>query len=395
MTPVEWVDEVLKESLIQRASDIHIEPDRYDTVARFRVDGVMREVDRRERSFHETVISRLKVISRLNVIEKNVPQDGHLEIVLEWGGSGQTGSDQANAKIANFRISIMPTVYGEAAVLRALNRKESVLSLEELGFSEKSLTAVKRILKRPHGVVLVTGPSGSGKTTTLYSLLNTYDVKEKTVLTLEDPVEYQLLHIRQTQVAPELGMTFSVGLRAILRQDPDIVMIGEIRDEETAEIAVRASLAGRLVFSTIHTNDVIGAIVRMIDMEIGRSMIAGALTGIIAERLVRKICDKCKKEIPTPKEIAGVIGMEWPSKTIFVGQGCDKCGNTGYYGRTGIYEILEVDRGLSNLIVQRASLDIISNYIRERIVETLRQDGFEKALKGITSLEEVLRVTTY
>jgi len=390
-----WLDEILKEAIIQRASDIHIYPDRNDMVARFRIDGVLREVDRRDIVYHETVISRLKVISRLNVIEKNVPQDGHMEVLLEWpkGLENISHADEEGGKIANYRVSVMPTIYGEAAVLRVLNRKDNLLSLGELGFSDKTLVIMKKIIAHPHGVVLLTGPSGSGKTTTLYSIINTYDVKERAILTLEDPVEYQLANIRQTQVIPDLGVTFSVGLKAILRQDPDIIMIGEIRDEETAEIAVRASLAGRLVFSTFHTNDVAGAITRMIDMEIGRSLIATALVGIIAERLVRKICEKCITEVPAPKELLDFTGIEWPSKTVLAGKGCNHCGNTGYYGRTGLFEVLEIDNELRGLIIQRAPLNQINEIINNKITETLREDGFSKVRQGITTLEEVLKVT--
>jgi type II secretory ATPase GspE/PulE/Tfp pilus assembly ATPase PilB-like protein len=393
ITPVQWLEEVLKASIVQRASDIHIEPERYHLVARFRVDGVMREVDRQHKAFAETVISRLKVLANMNVIEKNMPQDGHLEVMMEFRkkpSAEQTEEDTPHS--ANFRVSVMPTTFGEAAVLRALNRKESLLHIEEVGFSPKALPVMQRILHRPHGIVLVTGPSGSGKTTTLYSVIQTFDIQERVIITLEDPIEYQIPHIRQTQVAPERGLTFAVGLKAILRQDPDVMMIGEIRDEETMEIAVRASLAGRLVFSTLHTNNIPGTIIRMIDMNLGKSMVASALTGIVAQRLVRRVCNLCKQEVPVPQDLLNILRIKWPTQTVQVGKGCAQCGGTGYYGRVGIFEVLEVDDELRALIVQHSTFNEIDELIKKKLQETMRQDGFNKILLGHTTLEEIMKV---
>ena len=390
-----WIDYILKASLAQRASDIHIEPRGRESVTRFRIDGVMREVDIQRIEYHEAIISRLKVLANLNTVEKNIPQDGHIEIVLKF--DNLTDDSIANLqdldKRTNFRLSIMPTVYGEAAVIRALNRAESVMSLGELGFSEPSLEATRRILKHSSGMIHLTGPSGSGKTTTLYSIKNTYDVSEKTILTLEDPVEYQFERFRQTQVAPERGLSFALGLRTILRQDPDIIMIGEIRDQETAEIAVSAALSGRLVFSTFHTNDVGGVIFRMRDMGIGKAMIAQAVAGVIAERLVRRICTGCRVEAKPPKDMLDLLHIQWPGGKAYQGQGCSKCAMTGYYGRIGIFEVLEITHELKTMIVQGAPVDVMEKFIQHQVTETLQADGFNKVHAGVTTIEEVLKTT--
>ncbi len=392
MTPAIWLNEVFMEAVRMEASDVHIIPEKDYLSVKFRVNGVINEVARWDIDYHDMIMSRIKVISGLQVVEKNIPQDGHLELLFEvpFGDAANQGS----LKEYNFRVSTMPTINGEAAVLRALNKDGTLLSIEEVGLSEKALLSMKKILRRGHGVVLMTGHSGSGKTTTLYSALNYLNTTDKAILTIEDPVEYRIGNIRQSQVNLATGYTFSVGLKALLRQDPDVIMIGEIRDEETAGIAMRLALVGRLVLTTLHTNSISGALVRMTDMDIGKSVISSAFIGIIAERLVKKICDQCRIESVPPYELLKMFDIPWPEGIkVYAGQGCDACNHTGYKGRIGIFEVLEIDENFRNLIIQQVPGNILDDYVKSHVVETLREDGFDKVRRGITTLEEVIQVT--
>lgn len=392
-TPTSWLNEIFMESVRLGVSDIHIIPEKDYTSVRFRISGVVTEVARWDIDYHDMVLSRIKVISGLQVVEKNVPQDGHLELMFEQT-KAEVAAEQGRAKSLNFRVSTMPTINGEAAVLRVLSREGSVLKLEDIGLSEKSLFTFKKILQRGHGMVLMTGHSGSGKTTTLYAALNEMNAAEKVILTLEDPVEYRVPMVQQSQVNPLVGYNFSEGLKATLRQDPDVIMIGEIRDEETAGIAIRLALVGRLVLTTLHTNNISGALTRMVDMGIAKSMIASAFTGIIAERLVRKICPSCKQESAPPYELMKMFDIEWPAdQKLYAGAGCEECGRTGFQDRIGIFEILEVDDDFRNIILQGLPISALEDFVRGHVKESLREDGFDKVRKGLTTLEEVIRAT--
>jgi type IV pilus assembly protein PilB len=391
MTPAVWLNEIFMEAVRLEASDIHIIPEKNYMSVKFRVNGVVTEVAQWDIDYHDMIMSRIKVISGLQVVEKNIPQDGHLELLFELPSREAA---QESTKEFNFRVSTMPTINGEAAVLRALNKEGSLLSIADIGFSEKSLLMMKKILRRGHGIVLLTGHSGSGKTTTLYSILNYLNTNDQAIITLEDPVEYRVANIRQSQVNPATGYNFSVGLKALLRQDPDIIMIGEIRDEETAGIAMRLALVGRLVLTTLHTNSISGALVRMTDMDIGKAIVASAFIGIIAERLVKKICDQCRVESTPPYELLKMFDIQWPDGVkVYAGQGCDACNHTGYKGRLGIFEVLEIDDDFRNMIIQQVTGNVLEEYVRNHVVETLRDDGFDKVRRGITTLEEVIQVT--
>ncbi len=392
-TPTSWLNEIFMESIRLGVSDIHITPEREYISVRFRVNGIVTEVARWDIGYHDMVISRIKVISGLKVVEKNTPQDGHLELALEIPKS-DVPAGQTPPKSVNFRVSTMPTINGEAAVLRVLSREGAVISLAEVGLSDKALPVVKKMLQRGHGIILMTGHSGTGKTTTLYAALNEIDAKQKAILTLEDPVEYRVPGVRQSQVNSAVGYTFGAGLKAMLRQDPDVIMIGEIRDEETAGIAMRLALVGRLVLTTLHTSSISGALTRMIDMEIAKSIIASAFAGIVNERLVRKICPHCKEESVPPYELMKMFDIVWPeNEKLYAGKGCDKCDNTGYQDRIGIFEVLEVNEEFRNIILSGMSLSVLEDYTRSHVVQTLREDGFDKVRKGITTLEEVIRAT--
>lgn len=392
ITPSIWLNEILTEAMRFEASDIHIIPEKDYMSVKFRISGVVTEVAQWDIDYHDMVLSRIKVISGLQVVEKNIPQDGHLELLFELPAGTPTSNKPF--KEFNFRVSTMPTINGEAAVLRALNKEGGLLSVDNVGFSSKALLSVKKILRRGRGIVLLTGHSGSGKTTTLYSILNYLNASDKAILTLEDPIEYRVANVRQSQVNAATGYTFSIGLKALLRQDPDIIMIGEIRDEESAGIAMRLALVGRLVLSTLHTNSISGALVRMTDMNIGKSIIASAFIGILAERLVKKICDQCRIESTPPYELLKMFDIPWPEDVkVYAGRGCDACNHTGYKGRVGIFEVFEVDDNFRNFIVQQAPASVLDGYVKAHVVETLRDDGFDKVRRGITTLEEVIQVT--
>ncbi len=387
-SPTAWLNNIFLESMRLDASDIHISPEKEYTSVRFRIDGRMSEVAKWDINYHQMVVSRIKIISGLSVVEKNIPQDGHLELMFE------TKSTATGPSSLNFRVSTMPTINGESVVLRVLSKESSIMTLEQVGLSEKSLYTFRKILQRGHGVILMTGHSGSGKTTTLYAALNEINEAGKVILTLEDPVEYSVPMIQQSQVNPAVGYSFSTGLKAALRQDPDVIMVGEVRDEETAGIAMRFALVGRLVLTTLHTNSISGALTRLLDMGVSKSIIASAFTGIAAQRLVRKICPKCRAESTPPYDLMKMFDIEWPvNEKLYAGQGCNECGGSGFRDRVGLFEILEIDDDFRNIILQDLPISTLEEYVKNHVKETLRQNGFDMVRSGLTTLEEVIRAT--
>ncbi len=374
---VSFVNSSLIKATALSASDIHIEPYEDVSSVRFRLDGILHDYMSIPISLHESVVSRIKVLANLNVAEKRVPQDGKIRVRI--GG-----------RDLDIRVSVVPTTFGERVVLRLLDRSGSILKLEELGLSGKDLDALQELAKKPYGIVLATGPTGAGKSTTLYAILLHIKSPEKNIITIEDPPEYQVKGVSQIQVNPKVGLTFANGLRAILRQDPDIIMVGEIRDSETAEIAVHAALTGHLVLSTLHTNDAPSAITRLSDLGIEPFLIASSLEGVIAQRLVRKICPYCKESYKPTKEELRELGLEG-EHILYKGSGCDMCMGTGYRGRTGIYEVLKMDDELKSLITKVQDANLIRKKAKERGFRTMQEDGIEKVLKGITTTQELLR----
>jgi general secretion pathway protein E len=380
---IRLLNALLMEAVKERASDIHIEPYEKGIDVRFRVDGILKKVLSPPKIIQDALISRIKIISGLDIAEKRLPQDGRIRLII--GG-----------KDIDIRVSIIPTAFGERAVLRLLDRQMGILDLEMIGLSGTTLNIFKNALSRQNGIILVTGPTGSGKTTTLYASLLKLNTEERNIITVEDPVEYQLKGIGQVHVNPKIGLTFASGLRSILRQDPDIIMVGEIRDLETADIAVHASLTGHLVLSTLHTNDAPGAITRLLDMGIEPFLVASSLICVLAQRLVRTICHHCKEAYrPSPQEIrfleSGLKG-EAPPDFLFRGRGCNKCLGKGYIGRTGIFELLEITQDIRPMIIERKDSEGIKEAAIERGFKTLLDDGIGKIIKGITTIEEVLRV---
>ncbi len=364
------------------ASDVHIEPERDIVRIRFRIDGILREIEKHPISLLESVVSRVKVLAELDITERRRPQDGRFQMTV-------------GEKAIDVRVSTFPTLFGENVSLRLLDKSSIVFGLEQLGMRPEMLATYQKMITSPYGIILVTGPNGSGKTTTLYSTLNIINSVEKNIVTLEDPVEYQLPLIRQTQIDPEAGLTFATGLRALLRQDPDVMLVGEIRDTETGEIAVRAALTGHLVLATLHTNDSVGTLARLTDMGIETVLIASSTIGVLAQRLVRVVCSTCREPYEATPELRVQMGVAvGQDVTLYRGRGCDQCGMTGYTGRTGIFELLVPDDALRRLITGRASYEEIAKAARGRGMETLRDDGIAKALQGITTLEEVYRVTS-
>jgi len=371
---IRLLNAILFQAVKERASDIHIEPYERTLEVRFRIDGILHMKLEPPKMLQEALISRVKIMASLNIAEKRLPQDGRLKVLV-------AGHE------VDIRVSIVPTFFGERTVLRLLDRKQGVRSLGEIGFSPRDTTIMERLLIRTSGIILVTGPTGSGKTTTLYAAVSRLNRQEKNIITIEDPIEYQLAGVGQIQVHAKIDLTFAAGLRSVLRQDPDIIMVGEIRDAETAEIAMQASLTGHLVLSTLHTNDAATAITRLIDMGIEPFMVASSLAGILAQRLVRVICPSCKESYHPEQTLPGL------PETLYRGRGCDRCFGQGALGRTGIYELLPVDAELCSMITRRASSGEIKAYALSRGMRTLRDDGMAKVAAGITTLEEVLRVT--
>jgi type II secretion system protein E len=386
-TIIKFMDQLIADAYKQRATDIHIEPFEDELQVRYRIDGVLHEVPvpATIKNFEKLIVSRIKIMSEMNIAEKRLPQDGRIKYNL-------------NGEEIDIRVSTIPTIWGESVDLRILPRQRILLGLEQLGVDPSDLARMERLIKLPHGIILVTGPTGSGKTTTLYASLSKINSKDKMIITIEDPVEYQLRGINQIQVKPKIGLTFAEGLRSILRQDPNIIMVGEIRDPETAEIAIRASLTGHLVFSTLHTNDACGAITRLIDMGIPPYLVSSSVEAALAQRLVRQLCPECRVKYKPEAEALREVGLD-PAKfsNTFIykpsTEGCAGCGFMGYKGRTGIYEFLLIDDEIRKLILEKGSVGTIKQKAVTLGMKTLAMDGWNKVLAGITSLDEVLRVT--
>ncbi len=376
---VKLVNLMISQAVKDGASDIHVEPEEKNLLVRFRVDGVLREAYTQPKKLQNAIISRIKIMASLDIAERRVPQDGRIQMKIE-------------GRPIDMRVSSLPTAYGENIVMRILDKSNLMVKLSDLGFGEDE-ERLRYILSRPNGVILVTGPTGSGKTTTLYSALNEVSKIDVNTITLEDPIEYRLPLIRQSQVNVKAGMTFAAGLRSVLRQDPDIVMVGEIRDSETAKIAVEAALTGHLVLSTLHTNDAPGALPRLIDMGVEPFLVASSIGGVLAQRLVRRICSACKVEYEASEALLKTMEMEGEKVKLYKGEGCRACSNTGYKGCAGIYEILTMNEEIRALVTANASADEIRRAGIKAGMKTLRQDGIRKALEGITTIEEVMRVT--
>jgi len=382
---IRLLNALLLQAVKERASDIHIEPYEKELDVRLRVDGVLHKVLSPPKIIQDALISRIKIMAHLDIAEKRLPQDGRIRLLL--GG-----------RDIDIRVSVVPTSHGERAVMRLLDRKQGLLGLWEVGFGKDDENRLDEYLKRPDGIILVTGPTGSGKTTTLYAALNRIHTEEKNIITVEDPVEYQLKGIGQIHVNPKIGLTFASGLRSILRQDPDVIMVGEIRDLETAEIAMQASLTGHLVLSTLHTNDAPSALVRLIDMGIEPFLVASSLTVVLAQRLARMICPHCRESyeasaVERSYFISSSLIPHPSSFQLYRGKGCAQCKDKGYLGRTGIFELLAIDNEIRPMITDKIDSQSIKNHAISRGMKTLRMDGLEKVVQGITTLEEVLRVT--
>jgi len=399
---VRIVDTLLEYAIFEGASDIHIEPEEKDIIARYRVDGILRTVMTLPKNVQSGIIARIKILANLKVDEHRLPQDGRFKI------------NTKEYKVS-FRVSIIPTFDGEKIVMRLLNEKAQVLTLEQLGLQPSALETIKRNISKPHGMILVTGPTGSGKTTTLYTVMNILNTPEVNIMTIEDPIEYRMPRVNQSQVNPKIGYTFAAGLRAFLRQDPNIIMVGEIRDQETAEIAIHAAMTGHLVLSTLHTNDAVTTLPRLSDMGVPAFLVASTTNIIIAQRLVRKICPNCiqsyKLDKQTVTELKQQLDLENIMRTLeekkiiinakqgieallfYRGKGCKQCSNSGYKGRLGIYEVLEVTEEMSELILKKAPPSELKKQAEKQNMLTIIEDGFIKAKNGITTIEEIMRVT--
>jgi len=378
------VDLVMIQAVRDRASDIHIEPDEKALRIRFRIDGFLYGFLTLPRTVHPSLTSRIKVLAEMDITETRLPQDGNFNVKME-------------KRDFEIRVSTFPTIYGENVVLRVLDQSSSLIKLEDLGFTADMLALYKQLLRKSNGIVLVTGPTGSGKTTTLYASLNIINSADKNIITIEDPVEYRMELIRQTQVNLKAGITFATGLRSILRQDPDVIMVGEIRDLETAEVAIQAALTGHLVLSTLHTNDATEAVTRLMDIGVEPYLISSSVIGVLAQRLVRTICPSCKASIPADEEILKEMKAILPESNqpplFYQGQGCDDCKQSGYLGRKGIFEFLILNERIKKLITEKASSQVIRETAKQTTgMLSLRQDGLKKILKGFTTSEEVDRV---
>jgi type IV pilus assembly protein PilB len=399
---VKLVSMLIAQAITDRASDIHIDPEGNHIKVRYRIDGVLTEVRTLPREMHAPIVSRIKILANMDIAEKRMPQDGRFQARITHTDTGPVVTavfrERSTLRMdgdttVDMRVSTLPVIQGETVVMRILDRTQIIMSLDGLNFGEAMLARFQKLIKRPYGMVLVTGPTGSGKTTTLYASLNTIDRKANNIVTVEDPVEYQVMGVNQVQVNPKAGVTFAGGLRSILRQDPDIIMVGEIRDRETAEIAIHAALTGHLVFATLHTNDAAGAVTRLIDMGIEPFLVESATIGILAQRLARKICEHCKKPYATTPELLKSLGIATAAVTFYRGEGCPACKNSGYQGRVGLYELIEMNEALRGLIVAKAPSSAIKAAAAQSGFRTLRQEGLIKAAAGITTVEEVLRVT--
>jgi len=381
---IKLINRIFFQAVHSRASDIHIEPYENEARVRFRIDGVLHDICTLPKQQIPALLSRVKIMANLNIAERRLPQDGQSRIKI--------GQD-----LVDIRVSIIPTLGGERVMLRLLDKSRGELTLEQVGFSSDAIERFRRLIAVPHGIILITGPTGSGKTTTLYAALNELNSEERNILTVEDPIEYQLPGIGQMQVKPKINLTFASCLRHILRQDPDVIMIGEIRDLETAEIAIQASLTGHLVLSTLHTNDAASAVTRLVDMGIEPYLISSSVVAIMAQRLIRVICPQCKAPHGPQEHTVSLAGQSRTASLVqgrfYKGQGCENCLKTGYLGRTGIFELLLLDDDIKQMIAKRQGSHIIKQAAIEQGMTTLREDGLRKALAGETTLEEVCRVT--
>lgn len=379
-TVVQKVDSLLHDAITRHASDIHLEPTKNNLRVRFRIDGVLFDEQSITNEIAQQVISRLKVLAGMNIAQKRIPQDGKMSI-------------QINEQPIDLRVSTFPSLFGETMVVRILDRGAQMIELEQLGFSQLMLDEFKQLIGRANGFFLVTGPTGSGKTTTLYAALAMLNTPEKNIVTLEDPVEYNLEGITQGHINPQAGFTFEQGIRSLLRQDPDVLMVGEIRDKQTARVAIEAALTGHLVLSTLHTNDAPSAIMRLMDMSVEPFLINAAITGVLAQRLVRKLCDQCKQEtVPTNEEKKVLEKLGIILEKMYKPNGCYACNQVGYHGRTGIFELLTISPALHELISEDPKFDAINEQAMKDGMHTLMQDAMQKLKHGTISLEELLRV---
>jgi len=379
---VKLVNLIITKAVQDKASDIHIEPQEKDMRVRYRIDGVLHEVMKSPKRIQSAILSRFKIMAGMDIAERRKPQDGHCALTIK-------------GKSLDFRVATLPTVYGERVVLRILEKESILLNLDDLGFLSESLKMYKSAFTKPYGAILITGPTGSGKSTTLYATLNVLNTEAKNIVTIEDPVEYRLPGINQIQISTKAGLTFARGLRAILRTSPDIVMVGEIRDKETAQIAIEAALTGHLVFSTLHTNDAAGAITRLTEMGIQPFLTSSAVDCVQAQRLARRLCANCKEAYEPPEKLLEEVGIEIKDgkiPTLYKAKGCAKCSETGYKGRVGLYEVMLVSDEIKRLTVKRATTEEIKNVAIKEGMRTLKEDGLEKVLRGQTSIEEIMRV---
>ena len=378
---IKLVNHIISKATEMGASDIHLEPFAEDLILRYRIDGILHNFEAPPKKLNSALCTRIKIMAKLDISERRLPQDGRIKL-------------KVHGKDIDMRVSTLPTLYGESLVIRILDRGNLTVELEKMGFPKQELEQFQKLIHKPYGKLLVTGPTGSGKTTTLYGALQNINTPDKKIITIEDPVEYQIRGINQIHVKPQIGLDFASGLRSIVRQDPDVIMVGEIRDAQTADVAIQAALTGHLVFSTVHTNDAAGAITRLLDMGVENYLISSALLGILAQRLVRVICRTCIEPIEVaPALIVEIDNPGQDSIKAFHGKGCKECNHTGFRGRAGIYELLVVDDTVRQLILTKATSQIIRESARKKGMTTLREDGWKKVAKGITTVEEVLRVT--
>jgi general secretion pathway protein E len=379
------VNLIFSRALEARASDIHIEPYEHELKIRYRIDGVLQDVESPPARMAPAIISRVKILSRLNIAERRLPQDGRIKLKI-------------SGKEVDLRVSTVPTLHGESVVMRILDKQTLNLNLEDIGLSDKVLSDLKSVLERPNGIFLVTGPTGSGKTTTLYAVLSRMNTPERKIMTVEDPVEYQIAGVNQIQAAPRIGLDFAHALRSIVRQDPDVIMIGEMRDRETAGIAIQSALTGHIVFSTLHTNDSASGVTRLLDMGLEDYLLTSTVNAIMAQRLVRVLCPACRRESALTDEEVQHMGISRlveraGSRRVWRATGCEACARTGYRGRMGVHELLLVDDSIRHLILEHASAEVIMKAARANGMVTMYEDGVLKAFAGHTSIDEVLRVT--
>jgi general secretion pathway protein E len=380
---IRLVNRLIFNAVDQQASDIHLEPFEDEFKVRYRIDGVLHEVESPPKRLQAAITSRVKIMAKLDIGERRLPQDGRIKMKI------------GNKEI-DFRISTIPTLHGESVVMRILDRETLVLELEKLGFPQEILLDYKNLILQPYGMILVCGPTGSGKTSTLYTTLARINSSEKKIITLEDPIEYQLKGVNQIQVNPKIGLTFAGGLRSIVRQDPDIILVGEIRDAETAKIAVQSALTGHLLFSTLHTNDACGAITRLLEMGVESFLLNSTLLGALSQRLVRVICPTCKIPVTPDEKLVRSMGEEWENTEgirFYGGEGCEDCRHTGFRGRTGIFEYLSIDEEIRSEIARNASAERIREVAVKKGMRSLREDGWRNVMEGVTTISEVLRVT--